>query len=471
MMRCMMHVHCNEDLRVCAPCVPRVRALVPGQMGCTHARPMSSGRCTHVHAFVLQGAQGSFEFPGPLSTMAPKFRRSVARGLTIKRKLNKKPARAGVASWSRLSVFNKGVVWGMHVAGLKRSDMLAHVQKTDGSEPRLHAIDDVVAKKTANPKWEGESTHTGRPRELDAKEEKDLVRLVFKMRGKTKVTIPYCQKKLPFLRRVDATTVARALERAGLAWLTRRLKSWVPPEHKEERMCYSRILKNRREATMLRFGFTDGTTFYLARCDNEALQKQRGALGKMVWKMASGRDGLWDANVGASLYAKAQGLPVKIWGFLANGRLEYFVLPMDGPRKTTHMNGTRYNELVQSKFAAWRHNCFHDSQSVYLVQDHEACLWQKRNLDALRGAGFVVEPFPKSSPDLNAIEGIWGRLRQLLTEREPTQRETRAEFLVRLRRTVSWMNDNEKENMLRLCRNLKERADDVLENLGAKTKW
>ena len=471
MMRCMMHVHCNEDLRVCAPCVPRMRALVPGQMGCTHARPMSSGRCTHVHAFVLQGAQGSFEFPGPLSTMAPKFRRSVARGLTIKRKLNKKPARAGVASWSRLSVFNKGVVWGMHVAGLKRSDMLAHVQKTDGSEPRLHAIDDVVAKKTANPKWEGESTHTGRPRELDAKEEKDLVRLVFKMRGKTKVTIPYCQKKLPFLRRVDATTVARALERAGLAWLTRRLKSWVPPEHKEERMCYSRILKNRREATMLRFGFTDGTTFYLARCDNEALQKQRGALGKMVWKMASGRDGLWDANVGASLYAKAQGLPVKIWGFLANGRLEYFVLPMDGPKKTTHMNGTRYNELVQSKFAAWRHNCFHDSQSVYLVQDHEACLWQKRNLDALRGAGFVVEPFPKSSPDLNAIEGIWGRLRQLLTEREPTQRETRAEFLLRLRRTVSWMNDNEKENMLRLCRNLKERADDVLENLGAKTKW
>ena len=222
---------------------------------------------------------------------------------------------------------------------------------------------------------------------------------------------------------------------------------------------------------MLRFSFTDGTTFYLARCDDEASQKHRTVLGKMVYRMASGKDGLWDANIGASLYAKAQGLPVKIWGFLANGRLEYFVLPADGPKKTTHMNGQRYNDLVQSKFAAWRRECFHDGKTVYLIQDHERCLWQERNLKALRAAGFVVEEFPKSSPDLNAIEGIWGRLRQVLTEREPTARETRAEFLTRLRRTVTWLNDNERESMLYLCRNLKERADDVLENKGAKTKW
>ena len=399
--------------------------------------------------------------------MAARFRRGVARGLVAKKKkLKKRPA-----SWARLSTFNKGVVWGMHVAGMKRSDMVEHLAKTDGSKPSLHAIDDVVAKRTEDPKWEGEVVHTGRPRELTQQEEKTLVRLVFKMRGKTKVTIPYCQKKLPFLRRVDATTAARALKRAGLAWLTRRLKSWVPNDHKEARMEYSRKLKARHEATMHRFAFTDGTTFYLARCDDEQEDKLRRALGRMVWRMASGKDGLWDANVGASLYAKAQGLPVKIWGFLANGRLEYFVLPADGPKKTTHMNGERYNDLVQSKFAAWRRQCFHDGKTAYLIQDHERCLWQEQNLEALRAAGFVVEAFPKSSPDLNAIEGIWARLRQILTEREPTERETRADFVARLRRTVTWMNENERDYMLRMCRNLKERADDVLENEDAKTKW
>jgi hypothetical protein len=69
--------------------------------------------------------------------MAAKFRRSVARGLATKGKFKKKPAKAGSTSWARLSIFNKGVVWGMHVAGLKRSDMAAHVQKTDGSKPHL----------------------------------------------------------------------------------------------------------------------------------------------------------------------------------------------------------------------------------------------------------------------------------------------------------------------------------------------
>ena len=43
------------------------------------------------------------------------------------------------------------------------------------------------------------------------------------------------------------------------------------------------------------------------------------ALGKHVWRMANGKDGIWDKNVGPSLYAKSQALRVKIWGFFGNG--------------------------------------------------------------------------------------------------------------------------------------------------------
>ena len=56
------------------------------------------------------------------------------------------------------------------------------------------------------------------------------------------------------------------------------------------------------------------------------------------------QDGLFDENVGPSLYAKAQGVPVTIWGFLGNGRIEYYVLPEDvneqGRKKTTNMSHT-----------------------------------------------------------------------------------------------------------------------------------
>jgi hypothetical protein len=72
------------------------------------------------------------------------------------------------------------------------------------------------------------------------------------------------------------------------------------------------------------------------------------------------------------------------------------------------MNGDRYNDLVTTRFAQWRRNCFGDSRPCHLVQDHEKCLWQDRNLKALKAAGCpVLEDYPKSSPDLNAIEGVW----------------------------------------------------------------
>ena len=89
---------------------------------------------------------------------------------------------------------------------------------------------------------------------------------------------------------------------------------------------------------MRRFAYTDGTTFYLARGHVDKHDKNRAALGPHVWRMANGNDGLWDENVGPSLYAKAQGLPVKIWGMFANGKLFYHVLPKDKARKITNMN-------------------------------------------------------------------------------------------------------------------------------------
>ena len=66
-----------------------------------------------------------------------------------------------------------------------------------------------------------------------------LAQLVCKLRGKAKVTIPFCKKRLRFLREVGATTVGLALHRAGLRWMTRRLKSWVSTQSKEARLAYA----------------------------------------------------------------------------------------------------------------------------------------------------------------------------------------------------------------------------------------
>jgi len=287
----------------------------------------------------------------------------------------------------------------------------------------LHSIDVVIAKAKAEPSWRGEETgHTGRPKALSPKDIKRVVNLVFKERGRARVTIAFCKKRLPFLRRVANSTVSLALCDAGLAWLSRRMKSFVPPTSKITRLAYSHWLLARHQATLARFAYTDGTTFYLARCSVENTDKRRAALGKRVWRMSNGKDGLWSDNVGPSLYAKGQGLPVKVWGFFGNGRLEYYVLPADPERegRTTNMNGDRYEWLVNRKMAGWRAACFGDDEPVHFVQDHERCLWQERNLVALRRAGcLVVSMYPKHSPDMNAIEGWWKVLRGRLADTEP----------------------------------------------------
>jgi hypothetical protein len=260
-----------------------------------------------------------------------------------------------------------------------------------------------------------------------------------------------------------------------LKWLTRRMKSFVPAPHKESRLLFSDFVTHKHQATLDRWAYTDGTSFYLARGPMENLQKKRLALGRCVWRQASGKDGLFDDNIGPPLYAKAQGLPVKIWGFFANGRLEYWVLPVDPDapsKKTTHMNGQRYQEMINSKFARWRKACFGDDAPCHLIQDHEKCLWQPHNLKALQEAGCpVVKEFPKCSPDLNAIEGQWATLRQRLQATEPEDFEDRAAFLVRVRRCVTWLNDNKGDEARKMCTNQKERARDVRLLLGAKTKW
>jgi hypothetical protein len=382
-------------------------------------------------------------------------------------------AKRQVCSYARLDAFARGQILAYHASGKSRDEICSLVTKTDGLNPQIRAVNYIVSKKRKQPDWRGESiAEGGRRPALDKGEEKQLTAFVFRNRCKKVVTATLCRTALRFLRRVSRQTVRNYLHRAGLAWLRRRPKTWVPTKVKVQREAHCRWILTQQQRRLDRWAYTDGTTFYLARGPLEHQQKARLALGKSVWRMASGKDGLMDDNIGPSMYAKSQGLPVKIWGVFAAGRLEIYVLPPDGPQKTANMNSERYAWLVAAHFASWRAKCFGDERRAVLVQDHEQCLWTEEAQAAIHKAGFdLLTTHPKYSPDLNAIEGQWGRLRARLEKTAPTEVEPRSCFIKRLRIAAAWLNTHGLAGGQRLCVNQKVRAAEILELKGAKCKW
>ena len=73
------------------------------------------------------------------------------------------------------------------------------VRKQDGSGPMLRAVDGVLAKKRQNPTWHGDDSCVGgRPRTLTRSQTEQLLNLVFRERGKARVTVKVLSSSPPF---------------------------------------------------------------------------------------------------------------------------------------------------------------------------------------------------------------------------------------------------------------------------------
>lgn len=380
-------------------------------------------------------------------------------------------------SFSRLDAFARGQIVALGNEGLPPTQIARKVRKKDGTRPQLRAVQKTIAKAKAEPRWRGENAAGGPGRQptLTGAQQKKLVDLVFKERGSKVVCIKYCRQRLPFLRNLSRWTISRALRRAGLAWLRRRCKRWVPAPAREARCTYARWLKKQTPAVLSSFAYMDGTTFYLAEGPRDALDKEHNRLGKFVWRGSSAAEGLYHDNVGPSLFAATHGRPVKVWGLVANGHLCVHVLP-SGARagESSHMNGGVFRKMVEQKTDTWLRACWRRRRPsrVRLVMDFEKCLRQDASLATLKKNGlYVVAQHPKYSPDLNAIENVWHLLRTYLEDNAPAESEGRKAFLTRLHGAVRHLNTSRRDELLDLCTNQKHRASALLKAAGARTKW
>jgi len=320
----------------------------------------------------------------------------------------------------------------------------------------------IVRRWEAEPTWRVErAVGTGRVRKTTSAQDRAMVKEVVKQRGKEKMTSKKVQRRVA--KKVSAKTVRRRLQEAGLRWLRRRRKSWVPEDHRESRLEWATRVKASPEKFLRRWIYTDGCSFYLDRDAAEFEEGKKAALGPSVWRHTDEKAALYKDNVGPSSYRKSQGHRVVVWGLLIGGRLCITILPAQ-----TYMNRFLYTKIIQGSFKKWLRRV----RQPFLVQDYEKCLWSAEPQAALKELGVEVSDWhPKYSPDLNAIENAWKLLRDRLADTQPAEREDRSAFVRRLRAAASWINRHHKSALLSLSRNQKIRANDVQDNDGYKTKW
>lgn len=238
----------------------------------------------------------------------------------------KAKAKPKAKSHARLSPFLRGVVYGMFLAGTLPGDIIKSVTKSDGAAMSEQAARDTIqlVEKNGGLKWDGDAaalSEAGRPRETTPAFDRKVAKLVFKHRGKMKVTVQLIKKKYPDARHYSDQTIQRRLHEAGLKWMRRRRKTRVPEKYKKPRVEWARWVMRRTVSTLSRWMYTDGAVFYLAVAQSQQEDKVRAALGGGVWRQASGHDALYEDCVGPSSHSKAQGLPVRVWGLLIGGML------------------------------------------------------------------------------------------------------------------------------------------------------
>lgn len=367
------------------------------------------------------------------------------------------------SSHARLSKFTRGAISALVLlAGWSLTDTAEAVPKPDGEFSSTDAVRQTVAmaKENGGMQWDGEvGASTGRPRATTDALDKEIFKLVIKHRGRTVVNTKYIKKKIVAARKLTDRTIQRRLVEAGLKFLRRRKKTFVPTMHLEGRLTWSSWVLGRTTSTLKRWAYSDGTVFYLARDVAQVQNKVRAALGPMVWRRPDGKDALWHDCIGPSAYWKSQGKPVRLWGLLVAGMLFVYILP-EGVR----MTGEVYAALIRNKFGDWLQTALGKEKTrlgVPMVQDHEKALWRKCARDAMKEQNIsLLEEFPKHSQDLNAIEAAWREIRARLDVTQPTEMERRDAFIRRLRAAVSWVNVHRREYFLYICYNQKERAQD-----------
>ena len=111
-----------------------------------------------------------------------------------------------------LNPFLRGVMYGMHLAGMTFREIADEIEKPDGQHPAQQSVSSVVQIAEANGgmAWDGQRAEVpGRPRVTTDALDRGILKLVYRYRWSSMVTVKFIKKHLPSARTVSDATIAR----------------------------------------------------------------------------------------------------------------------------------------------------------------------------------------------------------------------------------------------------------------------
>ena len=304
------------------------------------------------------------------------------------------------------------------------------IDKTNVSKAHIHRIwnEDLTPKKTA-------LKSPGRPKKLDARMERRLIRLIPKMRSVDKNWTVRRLMQMAEVDHVHRFTVTRALNRNGFWYLQCRKKGLLSLKDKKLRVQFAKeMLKRPDSATYWINGisfYLDGVGFVYKRYPKD----QAAAPSGRCWRRTG--EGQIETTKGKA--CGTGGNYVKVIVCISHGRGVVCALPYD------HMNGETFANFVTNNFKELFDKCnkpiVNGNKSVHVwLQDGDKSQNSAEAKVAMQAMeANVVQSIPARSPDLNPIENMFHIVKAHLTQQAIQQNievETKDEFQQRVLSTL-----------------------------------
>lgn len=282
---------------------------------------------------------------------------------------------------------------------------------------------------------------SGRPRALNEREERTLVRNFIAHPGTSIKSI--VRNPPPNIHRVSRKTISRTLRRRGLIPKTSERGKEIVPRNKKGRIAFAKRHQLWTQEDWRRIVFSDEATLYPKRTQTY-----------VRWGYP-GRPDPPPEEPDARL------ISVNVWGYIKYGepgRITRFIGTMDAIKYEKILDRYVLDAVVNPRDPENDLIFMQDGASSHTANDIQN--WHQRN-------GINLLSWPAQSPDLNPIENVWSWLRQELWNRRAEIRNSNDVW----RLTVEIFNSMSETFIRKLYDSIPERIEAVLRLKGNRTSY